>query len=42
MPCLTDAAIEREAAQYESGTWEGYLEKIRVGRPTMAGEKLVL
>lgn len=38
---LTDEDIEREAAQYEAGTWEGHLEKIRVGRPAMAGEKLV-
>lgn len=38
---LTDQDIEREAAEYESGTWEGHLENIRVGRPTLAGEKLV-
>lgn len=38
---LTDEDIERECAEYESGTWEGHLENIRVGRPAVSDEPLV-
>ena len=38
---LTDDDIEKECAEYEAGTWEGRMERIRVGRPPVADEPLV-
>ncbi len=38
---LTDEEIERECAEYESGTWEGHLEHIRVGRPSISDERMI-
>lgn len=38
---LTDEMIEREADEFERGTWEGHLTDIRVGRPPLTHEKLV-
>lgn len=35
---LTDEEIEREYETYESGSWEGRLTKIRVGRPPLSDE----
>lgn len=37
---LTDDDIEREAAEYESGTWEGHLVNLRIGRPPISSEEL--
>lgn len=37
---LTDDDLEREAMEYESGTWEGHLVNLRVGRPPISGEEL--
>lgn len=37
---LTDEEIEREAEQYEAGTWEGHLVNIRIGRPPICDEEL--
>ena len=37
---LTDAEIEREAAEYEAGTWEGGLVRLRIGRPPICDEEL--
>lgn len=36
---LTDEMIEREADEFERGTWEGYLTSIRVGRPPLTNEQ---
>lgn len=33
---ITDEDIERECAEYESGSWEGDLVSIRVGRPSLS------
>lgn len=33
---LTDEQIEKECNEYESGTWVGHLENIRVGRPSLS------
>ncbi|WP_216662446.1 ribbon-helix-helix domain-containing protein [Adlercreutzia sp. ZJ473] len=38
---LTAADIERECIEYESGTWEGRLERIHVGPVAVADEPLV-
>ncbi len=38
---LTTEDIERESAEYESGTWEGKLERIHVGPAAVADEPLV-
>lgn len=38
---LTDEEIERRAAEYESGNWEGHLERIHQGRPPVSDEPLV-
>lgn len=35
---ITDEEIKRECAEYESGTWEGHLVNLRVGRPRLAVE----
>lgn len=35
---ITDEDIERECAEYESGTWEGHLVNLRVGRPRLSAE----
>lgn len=37
---LTDEDLEREAEQYEKGTWEGGLVNLRLGRPTLSNEEL--
>ena len=37
---LTDEDLEREAAEYENGTWEGGFESIRIGRPPISAEEL--
>ena len=33
---ITDEDIERECAEYESGSWEGTLTGLRVGRPRLS------
>ena len=33
---ITDEDIERECAEYESGSWEGNLVNLRVGRPRLS------
>lgn len=33
---ITDEDIERECAEYESGSWTGALANIRVGRPRLS------
>ena len=33
---ITDEDIERECAEYESGSWEGSLVNFRVGRPRLS------
>ena len=33
---LTDAEIERMAREWEDGTWQGHLERTRVGRPSLS------
>ena len=33
---ITDGDIERECAEYESGSWEGSLVNLRVGRPRLS------
>ena len=33
---ITDEDIERECAEYESGSWEGTLTSLRVGRPRLS------
>lgn len=33
---ITDEDIERECAEYESGSWEGSLVNLRVGRPRLS------
>ncbi len=33
---ITDEDIERECAEYESGSWEGDLVNFRVGRPKLS------
>ena len=33
---ITDGAIERECAEYESGSWAGTLTGLRVGRPGLS------
>lgn len=33
---VTDEDIERECAEYESGSWEGTLTDLRVGRPRLS------
>ena len=38
---LTDEEIDREAQEFETGTWEGHLERIHVGRPTEETEPMV-
>lgn len=38
---LTDEEIEKRAAEYESGTWEGRLESIHAGRAPISDEPLV-
>lgn len=38
---LTDEEIEARAREWEDGTWEGHLDRIRVGRPPIADEPLV-
>ena len=38
---LTDEEIERRAKEWEEGTWQGHLDRIRVGRPPVADEPLV-
>lgn len=38
---LTDEQIEREAREYEEGSWEGTLVGIQVGRPPLSDEELV-
>ena len=38
---LSDEEIERRAAEYESGAWEGRLENIHVGRAPVIDEPLV-
>lgn len=35
---ITDDEIEKECIKYESGTWEGYLTNLRVGRPRLSNE----
>lgn len=35
---ITDEDIEKECAEYESGTWEGQLVNLRVGRPRLSPE----
>ena len=35
---LTDEEIERECEGYESGSWEGRLTDVRVGRPPLSSE----
>ncbi len=36
---LTDEEIEKNAAQWEEGTWEGGLVTLRVGRPRLSEEE---
>jgi len=38
---LTDEEIERISKEYESGSWEGTLTDIKVGRPAIFDEALV-
>ena len=38
---LTDEEIERRAALYESGGWEGALELIKPGRPPITDEEMI-
>ncbi len=33
---ITDEDIERECAEYESGSWVGSLTNLRVGRPRLS------
>ncbi len=33
---ITDGDIERECAEYESGSWEGSLVNLQVGRPRLS------
>lgn len=33
---ITDEDIERECAEYESGSWTGSLTNLRVGRPRLS------
>lgn len=33
---ITDEDIERECAEYESGSWTGALANLRVGRPRLS------
>lgn len=33
---ITDEDIERECAEYESGSWTGTLTRLRVGRPRLS------
>lgn len=33
---ITDEDIERECAEYESGSWTGTLTSLRVGRPRLS------
>lgn len=33
---ITNEDIERECAEYESGSWEGSLVNLRVGRPRLS------
>lgn len=37
---LTDEELEREAEEYENGTWEGHLTNVRIGRPNLCDEEL--
>ena len=37
---LTDEEIEKESAEYESGTWEGGFVEVRIGRPPLSDEEL--
>lgn len=38
---ITDEDIEKECAEYESGTWEGHLVNLRVGRPPLSAEDVL-
>ena len=38
---LTDEEIERECEKWESGNWEGHLERIHQGHPPVSDEPLV-
>ena len=38
---LTDEDIERESVEYETGTWEGRLERIHAGRPALTDERMI-
>ena len=35
---LSDEEIERRASEWESGTWDGNLIELRVGRPRLSDE----
>ena len=35
---ITDEEIEAECEKYETGTWEGHLTDIRIGRPRLSEE----
>lgn len=37
---ITNEDIERECAEYESGSWEGTLTSLRVGRPASSCNRL--
>lgn len=37
---MTEEELEREAAQFESGAWEGGLRSISVGRPRLYDEDM--
>jgi len=38
---LTDDMLDKMAEEYESGTWEGRLGKVSVGRPPLSNEEMV-
>ena len=38
---LSDEEIEERASRYENGNWEGELEMIKPGRPSVSDEEMV-
>lgn len=38
---LTEEDIRRESEEYDNGTWDGYLDRIHVGRAPVSDEPLV-
>jgi len=38
---LTDEMLDKMAAEYETGSWQGHLKSVALGRPRISDEELV-